>query len=181
MRPGGGKGKGSQYERDVGYKLSLWLSKGERKDILCRTVGSGAQFTASCSRDQLRGIPGDLRSQHELGNLFCEKYVIEAKFWKDLELHKFLNGEGDLYGALEKVSKEGKDLNKSWMLICKQNHRKDVIISPALLDFVLCCMCPGHLLFNARCGMSLLDDFLKLITPDQVLTGIKAQQGQNRY
>src|SRR5581483_12100766 len=100
MRKGGGKEKGSQYEREIGYKLSLWLSNGARKDILCRTVGSGAQFTFSKS---VRGIPGDLRSQHELGDLFCQKFVLECKHWKDLELIRFLSAEGELYKAFLKV------------------------------------------------------------------------------
>ena len=45
MRPGGGKAKGSSFEREIARILSLWWSKGTRDDIFGRTMSSGAWGT----------------------------------------------------------------------------------------------------------------------------------------
>lgn len=177
MRPGGGKGKGSGYEREIGYILSLWMSKGVRKDLLCRTVGSGAQFTSAARRQEMMGIPGDLRSQHEISDDFCKKFVIECKFWADLEIDNFLVGKGELYKAVLKVAKEGTDLNKEWMLICKQNHKPSWIIIKhdetffprmfALPKYPVVC----HRLFHGFADMFLLEEFVATI-PLETLLGV---------
>lgn len=160
MKPGQGKNKGSQFEREVGYKLSLWLSKGERKDLLCRTVGSGAQFTAWNS-----GHPGDLRSQHPVAETLCNKFVIEVKFWKDLKILQFLSGKGELHEAMLKVQDEAKKLNKKWWLIAKQNHQKELLICADIytnLDLQY------HSLFSGKVTVYFLEDFLK-VQPEKFL------------
>ena len=168
MRPGGGKSKGSSYELEVGKTLSLWISKGERKDLICRTVGSGAQFTAT-----KLGKPGDLMAQDELAIKFFSKYVVECKFWKNLELIKFLYGEGELYQALLKVKGEA-DINKKfWWLVAKQNHRPDLLFMPA--ECVAACHMNGsfkvkfHAIFDATVYMYRLKDFLTTLPVESVL------------
>lgn len=165
MKAGQGKLKGGEYERIIGYKLSLWLSRGQRKDLLCRTVGSGAQFTFAQTRNQIAGIPGDLRSQDPLADEFCKRYVIECKFWRDLELIRFLNKQGELYEAYLKVKKEAEQLNKKWMLIARQNRRPDILFSSSPGFFL-----PGeHHLFSEDCYMYQLDFFLEKVTPEILL------------
>ena len=128
MRPGQGKNKGSSFERAVGAKLSLWLSSGKRKDLLCRTVGSGAQFTFSKAS---LGNPGDLMAQDPIAYEFISKIVIECKHWRSLDLIKFLNKKGDLYKAMLKVEKEAKSAGKeSWWLIAKQNNQPTLLLMP---------------------------------------------------
>jgi hypothetical protein len=147
MRPGGGKEKGSNYERDIGAKISLWISGGERKDLLCRTVLSGGQFTMSSS-----GNAGDLMGQHILAIPFCSKVIIECKSWKDLELVKFLVKEGELY-----------KVGKTWWLVCKQNRSSDLVfmsdnyLPPVELSF--------NMFFNNTVFMFKLDDFLRVVSP----------------
>jgi hypothetical protein len=172
MRPGGGKGKGGGYERKVGEKLSLWISQGIRKDLLCRTVGSGAQFTTAAKKLISAGHAGDLMSQDLLSQEFCSKFVIECKFWKNLEIIKFLDKKGELFDALKKVQKEAKDVNKKYWLVAKQNQQKDLlfmerqIITGALPPNVLPMY---HQLFCGEVVMWYLDEFLSLVNPAQYL------------
>lgn len=166
MKAGQGKNKGSEFERQVGYKLSLWLSHGERKDLLCRTVGSGAQFTFAKTRNQMAGIPGDLRSQDPLGDKFCNTFTIECKHWANLQIAHFLRGEGELYKALTKVKLEAAQLNKKWMLIAKQNHVPTILFIPNYPEFNMSFF---HRLFNDSVVMSNLEDFLLAFTPQQLL------------
>ena len=179
LRKGGGKPKGGGYERDIGYKLSLWLSGGTRRDLICRTVGSGAQFTSANLRNTTAGHPGDLRSQDPLADKFCSSYVIECKFWKNLELIRFLECKGELYDALIKVKKEAEQTGKCWLLCCRQNHRYDILLMPieamskcyilnsVKLDF--------HAIFNGTVYMYKLDEFLAAIPPDKLLSEIEAR------
>lgn len=171
MRPGGGKGKGGGFELDIGYKLSLWLSDGKRKDICCRTVGSGAQFTAAKGRGTNAGIPGDIRSQDELADKFFKHVVVECKFWKDLEFLRFLERKGELYQALEKVKQEATELNRLWWLICRQNRRYDIVLMPSeRIESIWVKNEVGyHMLFAGSVFMFKLDEFTKSIKPDEYL------------
>jgi len=179
MKPGAGKSKGSGYEREVGYKLSLWLSGGERKDLVCRTVGSGGQFTTANLRGTTAGIPGDLRSQHPLADKFFDHIVLECKFWRDLEFLRFLNGEGLLHEAMVKVRKEAEQMGKWWWLVCRQNRRYDILLMPvqalSRCKYDSCYNpCPTplnfHAIFNGQVYMYKLDDFLKAISPGALLS-----------
>lgn len=172
MRPGGGKEKGSQFERDMGAAISLWLSHGEKKDLLCRTVGSGGQYTFAATRGTVAGIPGDLRSQSPLADGFCNEFVMECKHWKNLNIHQFLEKQGELYDALQKVAKEGEKERKSWWLIAKQNHKKTLLFMPVQamstayasgivkLDF--------HILFSGTVYMYYLAEYLSSVQPEQL-------------
>lgn len=173
MRPGGGKSKGSGFERLVCEKVSLWITHDLRKDLMCRTVGSGGQFTSAINRGTQAGLAGDIRSQDPLADKLCSSVVIEAKFWRDLEIIKFLNRQGELYVALEKVKKEGVTVGKSWWLVAKQNRQKELLFMPTELvkhlytenskkpdlDF--------HLLFKGSVYLCELDSFFKQVTPEE--------------
>lgn len=168
MRPGGGKAKGSGFERAICEKISLWLSHGERKDLMCRTVGSGGQFTAAINRGTQAGLAGDIRSQDPIAEQLCKSFVIECKFWRDLEMVKFLDRQGELYAALEKVMLEGTTVKKSWMLVAKQNNRKELLFLPVTaLDISEKFKLDFHLLFNGTVYMCVLENFLTHVIPER--------------
>src|SRR5208282_2890367 len=169
MRPGGGKNKGSSYEREIGEKISLWLSHGEHKHLLCRTVGSGAQFTTSAKKLVMAGQAGDLIAQDEKAFKLFAKFVIECKTWRDLELIRFFAKEGLLYDALVKVKGEGEKLGRMYWLISKQNRRKDLILMPVQAFDLLRPDNDWHLLFNGTVYMMQLDSFLSSIEPERFL------------
>lgn len=164
MKPGAGKNKGSNFEREVGSKISLWISKGERKDLLCRTVLSGGQFTQSST-----GNAGDLMGQHPLADPFFEKVVVECKFWKDLQLLRFLYNEGDLYKALLKVQDEARKVGKTYWLVAKQNHSRSLLFMSSSADSParIAGLPRIHLLFNRTVYMYDLDEYLKAVPPDE--------------
>lgn len=168
MKKGQGKNKGGGYEREVGVKLSLWLSHGQRKDLICRTVGSGAQFTTAAKKLISAGHAGDLMSQDPLSYEFFNRYVCECKFWKDLQMFQFMNEKGELYKALQKVKKEAINVNKKWWLIAKQNHQPDLLLSSTDRDPLT--NLRSHSLLSRTVTVYYLDEFLITITPEEYLT-----------
>lgn len=181
MRPGGGKSKGGGFERVCCEKLSLWLSKGERDDLLCRTVGSGGQFTTAAQRGRIRGLAGDLRAQDgELAFKFFDKFVVECKFWRDLELINFLLKKGLLYDALEKVKKEALQTEKpGWMLLAKQNNRPSFLFLPVESVLGVIPYIPGisyHILFDGTVYMYILDEFLASVDAERMLYAYESKR-----
>jgi hypothetical protein len=171
MRAGGGKIKGGGYEREVGAKLSLWLSHGQRKDLICRTVGSGAQFTTAAKKLISAGHAGDLMSQDPLSYELLNQFIIECKFWKNLHLIRFLSKDGELYDALEKVKKEASSVSKGWILVAKQNHQRTILLtSPKLVytDFHALGL-SFHSLFSNSVTLYYLDEFLSVVDPEKFL------------
>lgn len=169
MKSGGGKNKGSSFERKIGEIISLWLSAGQRRDLLCRTVGSGAQFTSAFNRGHQAGLAGDLRSQDPLADKLCNKFVIECKHWRDLEIIRFLHADGELYKALLKVQQEGQTVGKHWMLIAKQNNRPALLLVPAGVGLTIPTQKINHLLFGGTVNLYFLDDFFETVSPEQFL------------
>lgn len=158
MKPGQGKNKGSSFERAVGAKLSLWLSAGKRKDLLCRTVGSGAQFTFSKAS---QGNPGDLMAQDPIAFEFMSKTVVECKHWRSLDMIKFLNKKGDLYKALLKVRQEGNLAGKSWWLIAKQNNQPTLLLMPYLPSIHHHPNLEYHILFRSTVLLFQFENYLE--------------------
>lgn len=180
MKPGAGKGKGSQFERDVAKALSLWLTNGERPDTIWRSEISGGRFT--CSKGT-SGTAGDLVATHPAAFTFCSEYVLECKSWKRLEIHKFLQGEGDLFKALEKVKRESVQKGNSWMLIAKQNFQPIFVfmsVSCSVAQLVPWST-ENHMLFGSSILMTPFEKLLKVpveqtfndrLTPSRFGTGV---------
>lgn len=80
MKAGAGKRKGGAFERDVAKALSLWLTKGNDKTQLIRSVLSGGW--------QARGLlqAGDLAPNGERGEAFRRRFVVECKHRREIDL-----------------------------------------------------------------------------------------------
>lgn len=119
------------------------------------------------------GNAGDLMAQHPMAFDFCSRYVIEAKFWKNLNLIQFLEGEGDLFKAMQKVTQEGIKVNKSWWLVSKQNHRKELLftsVKKLYPDHLKGSDSPQvHMLFSGTVNMYYLDDFLEKVISERYI------------
>ena len=164
MKSGAGKAKGGQFERDIAKLLSLWFSEGALKDTVARSEGSGARFTSSAKTGAATGTPGDLMPKHPLAFAFFTNFVVECKFWRNLNMINFLQKEGDLYKAMEKVQKEAEDNGREWMLIAKQNSQPIFVLMPAAnqLVFKLEDQAIVHHLFNNTVCMFHFTDMLKI-------------------
>jgi hypothetical protein len=87
LRPGGGKAKGSAFEREVCKKLSLWLSAGRRDDLLWRSAMSGGRATVRFKQGSTaRAQAGDISAIHPLGAILTSRYVIEVKSYRTLNI-----------------------------------------------------------------------------------------------
>lgn len=125
MRPGAGKEKGSEFERETGRILSKWITKGERDDLFCRTVLSGGQYTVSG-----KGNPGDLMAQDPLVHKLCSNYMIECKHWANLDMFSFIRQQGELHKALVKLCFQAGSGGKSWLYVVKQNWYPTLVMTP---------------------------------------------------
>lgn len=103
--------------------LSLWLSSGQRDDLLWRTSMSGGRATIRF-RKGLSTVShdGDLSSIDPLSAAFTRRFHLECKFYKDLQIASaFLKEKGCLYqfwGDLRALCRQRK---KQPMLIAKEN------------------------------------------------------------
>lgn len=80
MKAGGGKRKGSSFERYIAKQLSLWISKGIRNDIFWRTHSSGSLGTVGKRRLEY----GDIMAIDDAGKPLTDKYNIECRHGKVL-------------------------------------------------------------------------------------------------
>lgn len=124
MRSGGGKGKGSAFERLVCHRLSLWLSRGERDDLLWRSAMSGGRATLQLATGKVNlAQSGDVTAISHQAYAFCESHFIECKFYQDLQIDRgLLCGTGYLLAFWNVVRKEARRYQKRPVLIAKQNH-----------------------------------------------------------
>lgn len=170
MKPGAGKGKGGNYEREIVSKTSLWLSEGKRDDLLCRTVGSGSQFTSV-----KKGHPADLMAQDDpLAFELCSKYAIECKHWRDIKLLTLIQRKGELFKALQKVRQEGIDTKRKWWLVVRQNYNPDLLFMESIElveeDLKLGCNFPDYqALYSGLVHVYFLDEFFEKVNPIRYL------------
>lgn len=121
MRPGGGKAKGAAFEREVCKRLSLWLTNGTREDTLWRSAMSGGRATVGRSKGKdLNAQAGDISSVHPASSAFCERYYIECKTYRDLQLAGLITGTGTLLKFWRVTQEEAARYNKRPFLIAKQ-------------------------------------------------------------
>src|SRR6266436_6000325 len=82
-----GKLKGGEWERQVCRKLSLWISEGQSDDLLWRSAMSGGRATIGLAKGIKRGSQaGDISAVTSLGEQFIGVFIVECKFYKDLQV-----------------------------------------------------------------------------------------------
>ena len=80
MRKGGGKEKGSAYERAICKRLSLYVSKGKRDDLFWRSAMSGGRATLQAKKGKkAQAQAGDITSIAAEGNKLTSTFMIECK------------------------------------------------------------------------------------------------------
>lgn len=130
MRPGGGKGKGSGFEREVCAKLSLWISKGKNKDIFWRSAMSGGRATIHHSAGQPIRQYGDICAVAPEGHPFIQDWYIECKHLRNLAIASFLlKNEGPLSQFWYKAKQQALNYGTEPMIIAKQNHGPIIVIT----------------------------------------------------
>jgi hypothetical protein len=132
MRAGGGPSKGASFERDVCKALSLWLSQGEKDDLLWRTAMSGGRATinnrkkAGSNTNQL----GDICAISTAGNWLTRNFFIECKHVKNLHTDRLMDFKS--YGGVsqfwDKAYCEAKANRRLPMMVCQDRHRPTYVL-----------------------------------------------------
>lgn len=134
MRAGGGKNKGSSYERWVCGKLSLWVTGGKIEDGLWRSAMSGGRATVHLKRGTKIQQVGDICAVRPELHDFCAKFYIECKHVKSLDIESFLiRGKGLLAKFWKTACQEAKSHDRIPLIVARQNRTHDLLISPLML------------------------------------------------
>ena len=109
-----------------------------------------------------------MRAAHPSTYAFCDKYLVECKHWKSLNLPLFLSGKGDLWEALVRTRDDATKQGKCWMLIAKQNHIPVYLLMPGTTqwDYNLNGQLVYHKLFKGTIFLFDLETFLKEVPPE---------------
>lgn len=121
MKPGGGKRKGSKFERVLCKQLSLWVSGGVDADLFWRSSISGGRATVAQRKGQNIRAAGDICAVSPEGHKLTDRFFIEAKHMRDLQLNWFLLQEGKLWAIWEHAIDQALKHKRSPMVIAKQD------------------------------------------------------------
>ena len=134
MKKGGGKNKGSQWEREISKTLSLWISYDTNPHIFWRSASSGAKATINSKnkgkKDSMQC--GDLAAVDPCGADFISKFYVELKFYKNLHMESLIYGTPAKNSILEfwtKAQEQAQEYNKIPLLIAKQNQHEIIVIT----------------------------------------------------
>lgn len=124
--------KGSQFERDIAKRFSLWVSNGKDPYIYARRQGSGGQV-----RDKTGGSlkGGDITCEKAVGEWLTNHISFELKFYKDLTgdlWNHFAGKNNKIDSFIDQAESDAKIYNKNWMLIMKCNHREILCVSDSI-------------------------------------------------
>lgn len=133
MRAGGGKAKGSAFERGVCKELSIWVTKGKRDDVFWRSSISGGRATVRFNK---RGAitehqAGDICAVHPDGHVFTAYWFVECKFVKDYRIDLFFLGDGGMLSEFwKKAVADASKFNRTPMIIAKMNRGRTIVVIP---------------------------------------------------
>lgn len=129
MRSGGGKNKGSAYERKVCEKLSLWITHGKAKDCLWRSAMSGGRATVHHAKGSKVRQVGDVVAVSPEGHAL-DAFFFECKHYKSLDIEAFLlTGKGRLAKFWSIITREAKKHERKPVLIARQNRTPDLVLT----------------------------------------------------
>lgn len=131
MRTGGGKAKGSNFERRVCKELSLWVTAGKNEDVFWRSAMSGGRATVAQRRGvKLRRQAGDITAVAPEGHVLTDWFMIEVKHVKTLDfLSFFTRNTGALAGYWKKAKREAKKYGLLPMIIARQNGLPTILMT----------------------------------------------------
>lgn len=130
MKKGGGKGKGSAFERTICVALSQWVTKGRHKDVFWRSSMSGGRATIHVKRGDKNRQAGDIAAVAAEGHDFTDTFFVECKHVRNLSIQGFfLTGTGPLAKFWNKVKRQARDHGKHPMIIARQNLYPTLLIT----------------------------------------------------
>lgn len=128
MRKGGGKSKGSAFERDICRRLSLWVSAGTQEDVFWRSAMSGGRSTVAHAKGKrLAAQAGDISCIHPAGVNFANEFLCECKNYASLDYVGLLTNRGKLVQFWHETRGEAVQYGKFPFLVAKQNRQPTTI------------------------------------------------------
>lgn len=186
--------KGASFERDISRQLSLWWTHGERDDVFWRSSMSGGRATVRAKKGQKTAYQnGDITATDPIGSQLIENVVIELKRgysrWCVLDLVDSPKPEKSTLAAfLGQVEEECKNASvSSFMLICKRDGRRPVVLFPMGMITLEAHMALGQTNMLSVYASSIkntitcvtLDKFLA-IPPEEILESTKRYNGYEK-
>ena len=179
MKPGGGKRKGSQFERSLAKKLSLWWTDGERSDIFWLSSGSGARHTTrQKSNESTANSAGDLNVLDPIGQPLIDLFVIEAKcgYTKEIDVLAIIDSKKKNHVLFEWILKAEQeaaisDRKGAFLIFKRDRHQECIMMERDLFSKIIlyCGNCPAEYLqiYTDYIILS-LDDFLSWVDRDSI-------------
>ena len=175
MRAGGGKQKGSSFERAICKELSLWVSGGEEEDLFWRSAMSGGRATVAAKRGRAVRQYGDITAVSARGNWLTDNFIIECKAYNKLGMDNLIFYRKGLLATFVRrlsILAETSGVSYSFMLIFKENRKPPMILlgrlcyeHEALMGGV-----KNHVTFSLKAGRS--DVRLYVATLDAFLSRV---------
>lgn len=135
MKSGGGKAKGSAFERDCCKRLSLFITRGARDDVLWRSAMSGGRATLQLRQDIVnRAQSGDMTAIAPEGYALCDRCLFECKSYRDLDIPQgLLKDTGLLARFWRDTYRAAARYGKEPVLIAKQVRLPTLVLCPPSL------------------------------------------------
>jgi hypothetical protein len=130
MKQGGGKSKGSTFERKLCTILSNWVSGGKDADLFWRSAISGGRATVAQRKGRNIKATGDICAVSPKGHELTDHFFIECKHYKSLQVDRFIIGTGRLAQFWTHAGEQAKSHNLEPMLIARQNMFPILLIVP---------------------------------------------------
>lgn len=161
MRKGGGKRKGSGFERYVCKALSRWVSNNSQiEDLFWRSAMSGGRATVARKQGKDVRQAGDITAVSPTGHSLTEAWYIECKFYRRVNLEGWaVNNTGKLKKWWRTCLNNAKHHERKPMLIVKQNGWPIFIVTRPgrLKQFAT----PQFCLTNRNVDVYLFEDVVK--------------------
>ncbi len=133
MRKGGGKEKGSDFERQVSKMLSTWWSGGSRDDLFWRNPA----VSASRTKSRVESQHGDMHSISEEGAWFSRNVNVECKCYRDLDLLEIVDKPKKkvklIFQHWEQCKRDAKASDRAPLLISKRNFGQPFVVCHVVL------------------------------------------------
>lgn len=124
MKQGGGKAKGSQFERDIARRLSWWWTNGETDEVFWRSPSSGVM--------KRPGAAGDISALYG-GDELIDLIFIELKYYKEVEYTAWLTKgiKSQVLDWFAKASDERREVGQKyvWLIIKANRHNPVLVVS----------------------------------------------------
>jgi len=193
-----GKGKGSQFERDICFTLSKWWTKGKRDDIYRRSATSGGRATVrSKVGKRTAGQYGDIAIADPLGQPLIDLATIELKTGypgqSPFDMIDRVGKQNPKYKQFfEQCEREKREAQVPfWILIARRKQKDIMIYIPFKLYTLLSNHTWAHIdeaFPSVRLSVAIkskqrkifgcpLSEFLELVKPNHIYDVLKIVKG----